>query len=87
MGLERSMDSEMAGDMVPLSAAGATVLPFACETQVVGALAADMVVAEMVVEDLWVGEREGAVLPETLVLDGGLCRRLGRLWGGSSGLR
>jgi hypothetical protein len=46
----------MAGDMVPLCAGGATVLPLAGETEVVGALAAYVLVAEMVVEGLWVGE-------------------------------
>jgi hypothetical protein len=56
MGLEGGVHPEMAGDMVPLCAGGATVLPLAGETEVVGALAAYVLVAEMVVEGLWVGE-------------------------------
>ena len=49
--------------MVALCACDGAVLPLACEAEVVGALAANVVVAEMVVEDLWVAEVEGAVDP------------------------
>ena len=49
--------------MVALSAAGVAILPFAGETEVAGALAADVVVAEVVVERLWVGEGLVAVDP------------------------
>jgi len=65
----------MAGDVVSLSTGGSAVLPLACETKIVCALAADVVVAEMVVEGLWIRICLGAVLPETSV------GRLGRLLG------
>lgn len=42
----------MASNMISLCAAGAAILPLAGETEIVGALAADVVVAEMVVEHL-----------------------------------
>jgi hypothetical protein len=56
MGLERGVNSEMGSDVVTLCAGGAAVLPSAGETEVVGALSADVVVAEMVVERLWIGK-------------------------------
>jgi hypothetical protein len=74
VGLERGVYSEMASDVVSLSTAGATVLPFAGETEIVGALASNMVVAKVVVEGLGVAKRLRAVLPETPV--GGLWSRL-----------
>lgn len=57
----------MAGYVVTLCAGGTTVLPLAGETEIVGALATDVVVAEMVVESLGVGKGLTAVDPETLV--------------------
>ena len=63
MWLEGGVDSKMAGDVVTLSAGCAAVLPFAGEAEVVGALAADVVVAEMHVECLWVRGKLGAPLP------------------------
>jgi TRAP-type C4-dicarboxylate transport system permease large subunit len=45
----------MAGDMIAFGARRATVFPPASETEIVRALAANMVIAEMVVEGLWVG--------------------------------
>jgi hypothetical protein len=62
--------SEMAGDVVSLCASCAAVLPLAGEAEIVGALATDVVVAEMVVEGLWVIEGQLTVQPETAV--GGL---------------
>lgn len=44
----------MACNVIALSTGGATVLPVAGETEVACAFAADVVVAEMVVEGLWV---------------------------------
>ena len=67
--------SEMAGNVVTLRTGGAAVLPVAGETEVVCALAADVVVAEMVVEGLWVGEGADAVLPVAAVLG------VGAVWG------
>lgn len=42
--------SEVAGDMVALRTGGATIFPLACETEIVGRLPADVVVAKMIVE-------------------------------------
>lgn len=66
----------MTGDVVTLGTGSATVLPFASETEIVGTLAANMIIAEMVVEGLGVGEILPAIDPKTL--EGG---RLGG-WGG-----
>ena len=52
----------------PLSVASATVLSFACKTEVLGALVANMFIVEIVVEDLQVSKKESAALPKTLVL-------------------
>ena len=61
------LTSEMTGDVIALCACCAAVFPFAGETEVVGALATDVVVAQMVVEDLWVCKGARAALPETSV--------------------
>lgn len=55
--------SEMARDVVAFCAAGAAVSPLASETEIVCRLSADVFVAEMVVEQLWVGESVGAAVP------------------------
>jgi hypothetical protein len=68
--------------VVPLGAGGAAVLPPAGETEIVGALSAYVVVAEMVIEGLWVGKGEGAVEPLAAVEGLGLV--LGR--GGDGGV-
>jgi hypothetical protein len=67
MGLQRGVYSEMASDVVPFGAGSSAILPLASETEVVCALATDVLVAEMVVEGLWVGECLGAVLPLALL--------------------
>jgi hypothetical protein len=74
--------SEMAGDMITLGTGCAAVLPLAGEAEVVGALAANMVIAEMVVEGLWVEKGLSAVAPETFV---GRRRGRGRTSGGGGG--
>ena len=56
MRFEWGVDSEVGSDMVALGAGGAAVFPGAGETEVVGALATDVVVAEMVVEGFWIWE-------------------------------
>lgn len=71
MGLERGVDAEMGGDVVALCAGCAAVPPPAGQTEVVCRLAADVVVAEVVVEMLGVDEGLGARVPETLVRRGG----------------
>jgi hypothetical protein len=58
---------EVGCDVVAFCTCGTTVLPLACQTKVVGTLTTDMIVAEMVVESLWVCEGKSAILPETLV--------------------
>jgi hypothetical protein len=70
----------MTGDVVPLGTGGSAVSPFAGETEVVGALPADVVVAEVEVEDFWISEFSDATEPETFVL-------LGGFWSGSGGGR
>ena len=65
--LEGHVNTDVGGDVVALRAGDVAVAPSAGEAEVVGGLAADVVVAEVVVEDLGVGEGAGAVLPETLV--------------------
>jgi len=47
MRLERRVDTEMRCDVVPLCAGRVAVLPLAGQTQVVGRLATDMLVAQM----------------------------------------
>ena len=56
VGLEGSMNAKMRGDMVALCTGGTAVLPLAGQTEIVGGLAADMVIAQVIVEVLWVGE-------------------------------
>lgn len=50
----RIQTSKVRSDMVSLGAGGAAILPFARETEIVGAFPADVVVAEMVVKRFWV---------------------------------
>ena len=54
VGLEGDVYAEVGGDVVALGARGAAFLPFAGEAEVASALAADVVVAEMIVERLGV---------------------------------
>jgi hypothetical protein len=58
---------EVTGDMVSFGAGCSAIFPFTGQAQVVGALPTDVVVAEMVVQGLWVWEGLGAVEPETLL--------------------
>jgi len=64
---EKKNTSEMTGYMIPLCTRCATILPLASKTEIVCALPADVSVAEMVVELVWLSERLVAVLPETRV--------------------
>lgn len=63
--LEGGMDANMGGDMITLSTTDVTAFPFAREAEVVGGLATDMVVAEVLVHDLGVVEDLAAVVPST----------------------
>lgn len=56
MRLERGVNSEVRSDVVTLCAGGPAVLPSTSKTEVVGALSADVVVAKMIVERLWIGK-------------------------------
>jgi hypothetical protein len=60
-----SITSEMTGDMISLRTSCTTVLPLTSETEVVGALSADVCVAEVVVEEFGFREGLAAVDPET----------------------
>jgi hypothetical protein len=51
----------MTCDMVALRTGGAAVLPFTSKTEVIGAFSADVVVAEMIVEDLRIIETGRAI--------------------------
>ena len=51
--------------MISLCASCSAILPLTSETEIIGALSADVVVAEMVVEDFGVEVRLGAVGPKT----------------------
>lgn len=48
VGLERNVNTDMRGDVVALDGGGAAVAPLAGEIQVVGALAADVTLANMI---------------------------------------
>lgn len=60
----------MTCDMIPLSTGSTAVFPLAGQTEVVGALTTDMIVAEMVVEGLWKRKRERTWGPKTFVVRG-----------------
>lgn len=67
MRLQRSVDSKMACDVITFGTGGSTVLPFASETKIICALSADMVVAEMIIEDLWISEADRTIDPLAVV--------------------
>ena len=71
----------MAGDVITFGAGGTAVLPLAGKTKIVCALAADVVVAEVVVEGF--GVRKHLVAVDPLATVGGIVvlRRLGGLGG------
>ena len=48
--------AEMGSNMIALGAGGPAPVPLACQAEVVRALAADVIVAEMGVKHLWVGQ-------------------------------
>lgn len=59
--------SKMAGDVIALGTGRCAVSPFASEAEVISALPAYVIVAEMVVEGLGVGKRPCTVEPLTVV--------------------
>jgi hypothetical protein len=61
--LERGVYADVGCDVVTLCAADVAALPFAGEAEVVCGLAADVVVAEVLVDDLGVVEDLAAVIP------------------------
>jgi len=62
---ETKVTSEVTGDVISLRASCTAVLPLASETKVVSTLSADVVVAEMVVENFGVSVWLSAVDPKT----------------------
>jgi hypothetical protein len=46
----------MAGDMITFSAVGNTIFPLARETEIIRALSAYVVNAQMIVKNLWIRE-------------------------------
>jgi len=56
VGLERHVDSDVGGDVITLDGGGPALVPLAGEVQVVGALAADVLLADVIVEDFSRGE-------------------------------
>lgn len=64
--------AKMTCDVITFCTSGATILPLASETEIVGALPANVDAAEVVVEGFWVREGLRALEPETDVL---WCRR------------
>jgi hypothetical protein len=57
----------MTGNMVAFCTGSDAVLPFASEAEIVGALPANVVIAEVMVKSFGVGERFGAFEPLALV--------------------
>jgi len=62
---EENVTSEVTGDVISLRTSCTAILPFASETKVVGALSADVVIAQVVVEKFGVGVGFTAVGPKT----------------------
>ena len=62
-----TMTSKMAGNMISLGTGCCAVSPFASETEVISALPAYVIIAEMIVEGLRVRKRLCAVEPLTVV--------------------
>lgn len=69
--------------MVTFSASSTAILPLAGEAEVIRGFAADVVVAEVVVESLSVGKRSSALFPSARERVGGL----GLSGGGSRSVR
>jgi hypothetical protein len=74
-GLGEIKTSKVASDMIAFCTGGRTAFPFASETEVVGALPANVIVTEMIIESLGVGERLCAVEPLALVKRRGVERK------------
>jgi hypothetical protein len=70
--VREDVTSEVAGDVISLRASRTTILPSTSETEVIGALSANVVIAEVVVEDFGVCVGLSAVDPKTD--QGGLLR-------------
>lgn len=79
VGLERSVHAKMAGYVITLGAGSAAILPFASEAKIVGALPANVIVAQMSVKSLRIGIIKLAVNPLALVCELGV--RRGRVAG------
>lgn len=53
--------------MISLCTSSPTILPLASQTEIVGALATNVIVAQMTIERLWIRETFCAVYPFALV--------------------
>jgi hypothetical protein len=67
VGLEGGMHTKVTGYVITLGTGGPAILPLASETEIVGAFAANVIVAQMSVEGLRIGIVELAVDPLALV--------------------
>lgn len=65
MRLEWRVHSQVRGDVIPLGADGIAPNPVACQAEIVGALASNVVVAQMLVQDFWVVVSLTTVVPLT----------------------
>jgi len=65
MRLQRHVNTNVRGDMITLDCSGTAVPPLAGEVQVVGTLATDMALADVIVELFSRGQALAAVLPLT----------------------
>jgi hypothetical protein len=52
VGFERNVDTNMAGNVVPFDCFGIAVSPGTCQTEVVGGFAADMGLAQMILQSV-----------------------------------
>lgn len=71
VGLQGHVDPDVRGDVIALDGGGPALVPLAGEVQVVGALAANVLLADVIVEDLSRGEALVALGPaagEALIL-------------------
>lgn len=58
MRLQRSVYSKMTCNVITFGTGSSTILPFASETKIICALSADVVIAEMIVKNLWISETD-----------------------------
>lgn len=64
---EIGQTSKMTGDVVSFCTSCATVLPLACETEIVCAFPSNVYIAKMVIKRFWVRKRLRTLKPKTNV--------------------